>query len=65
MDFYGIYTPVITPHRGDFSIDEDGFASVIEHLIDAGVHGIVIAGTTGEYYAQSMAEMKTYAIAWG
>ena len=58
MDFYGIYTPVITPHRGDFSIDEDGFASVIEHLIDAGVHGIVIAGTTGEYYAQSMAERK-------
>ena len=58
MDFYGIYTPVITPHHGDFSIDEDGFASVIEHLIDAGVHGIVIAGTTGEYYAQSMAERK-------
>jgi 4-hydroxy-tetrahydrodipicolinate synthase len=58
MDFYGIYTPVITPHRGDFSVDEDGFASVIEHLIDAGVHGIVIAGTTGEYYAQSMAERK-------
>ena len=58
MDFYGIYTPVITPHHGDFSIDEDGFASVIEHLIDAGVHGIVIAGPTGEYYAQSMAERK-------
>ena len=58
MDFYGIYTPVITPHNPDFSIDEAGFATVIEHLISSGVHGIVIAGTTGEYYAQSMAERE-------
>ena len=58
MDFYGIYTPVITPHNPDFSIDEAGFATVIEHLISSGVHGIVNAGTTGEYYAQSMAERE-------
>ena len=31
---------------------------MIEHLISSGVHGIVIAGTTGEYYAQSMAERE-------
>ena len=56
MKFEGIYTPVITPHRADFSIDEDRFAAVIEHLIGAGVHGLIIAGTTGEYYAQSPEE---------
>lgn len=56
MDFYGIYTPVITPHHEDGSIDEAGFAEVIEHLIHEGVHGIIIAGTTGEYYAQTMEE---------
>ena len=56
MDFYGIYTPVITPHFDDYGIDEKGFAQVIEHLIEQGVHGIIIAGTTGEYYAQSMQE---------
>ena len=56
MEFYGIYTPVITPHFDDYAIDEDGFASVIENLIADGVHGIIIAGTTGEYYAQSMEE---------
>ena len=33
MRFEGIYTPVVTPHRQDHSIDEDGFAEVIEHLI--------------------------------
>ena len=41
MDFEGIYTPVITPFNDDFSIDRKGFAAVIEHLIEAGVHGIV------------------------
>lgn len=58
MDFYGIYTPVITPYGDDHAINEDGFAAMIEHLIAAGVHGIVIAGTTGEYYAQTTAERE-------
>ena len=29
---------------------------MIEHLIGSGVHGLVVAGTTGEYYAQSREE---------
>ena len=56
MKFEGIYTPVITPYREDGSIDRDAFAGVLEHLIAAGVHGIVNGGSTGEYYAQSMEE---------
>jgi len=56
MQFEGIYTPVVTPHREDHSIDEERFRAVIDHLIKSGVHGLIIAGTTGEYYAQSMEE---------
>lgn len=56
MRFEGIYTPVVTPHRADFSIDMDKFAETIDFLIEAGVSGLVIAGTTGEYYAQSPEE---------
>lgn len=56
MKFEGIYTPVITPHRDDGSIDRDAFAAMIEHLIGAGVHGLINGGSTGEYYAQSMDE---------
>jgi 4-hydroxy-tetrahydrodipicolinate synthase len=59
MRFEGIYTPVVTPYGDDFSIDKDRFAVVIEHLISAGVHGLIIAGTTGEYYAQSTEERIT------
>ena len=56
MNFDGIYTPVITPHREDGAIDRDGFAAMIEFLIASGVHGIINGGSTGEYYAQSMEE---------
>lgn len=56
MKFEGIYTPVVTPHNDDHSINKDRFADVIEHLIASGVHGLIIAGTTGEYYAQTMEE---------
>ena len=56
MKFEGIYTPVITPYREDYSIDYERLAEIIDFLIDAGVHGIISAGTTGEYYAQSMPE---------
>ena len=56
MQFEGIYTPVVTPYNDDFSIDRDRFADVIEHLIASGINGLIIAGTTGEYYAQSTEE---------
>jgi 4-hydroxy-tetrahydrodipicolinate synthase len=56
MKFEGIYTPIITPYRDDFSINYERLSEVVEFLIDAGVHGIISAGTTGEYYAQSSEE---------
>jgi 4-hydroxy-tetrahydrodipicolinate synthase len=56
MKIEGIYTPVITPYREDFSINYERLAQVVEFLVEAGVHGIISSGTTGEYYAQSMQE---------
>lgn len=56
MRFEGIYTPAITPHGVDGAIDRAAFAEVIESLIAAGVHGIIVGGSTGEYYAHSAEE---------
>ncbi|MGE0004311.1 MAG: dihydrodipicolinate synthase family protein [Parvibaculaceae bacterium] len=56
MSFQGIIPPVTTPFHADGSIDRDGFSAMVEHLIASGVHGIVVGGTTGEYYAQSRDE---------
>lgn len=58
MNFDGIYTPAITPLATDGSIDFPAFDAVLEHLIESGVHGIIIGGSTGEYYAQTADERR-------
>ena len=54
--FDGIYTPVITPYHADATVNRDALAEVIEQLIASGVHGIISGGSTGENYAQTVAE---------
>jgi 4-hydroxy-tetrahydrodipicolinate synthase len=56
MNFDGIFTPAITPLSADGQIDFSAFAEVIEYLIESKVHGIVIGGSTGEYYAHTAEE---------
>ena len=48
MQLQGLYVALVTPFTADGAIDEDGFRSNIEFLIDSGVAGIVPCGTTGE-----------------
>ncbi|ATU95317.1 dihydrodipicolinate synthase family protein [Phyllobacterium zundukense] len=56
MNFEGIYTPAITPLSPDGQIDKKAFAAVLESLIEAKIHGIIVGGSTGEYYAQTAQE---------
>ncbi|MGY0613782.1 dihydrodipicolinate synthase family protein [Vibrio sp. FJH11] len=56
MKFIGIYTPVITPFSHDGSIDFDAYSVHIKYLVSQGVQGLVIGGTTGEYYVESLEE---------
>jgi 4-hydroxy-tetrahydrodipicolinate synthase len=39
---------MVTPLNQDLSLDQKGLERLIEHLIEGGVHGIFILGTTGE-----------------
>ena len=48
MNFEGTYVAMVTPFTQDKEIDEEGFRSNINYLIDKGVTGLVGAGTTGE-----------------
>ena len=54
--FEGIYTPVVTPFHPDMTLNRDALSAVIETLIDKGVHGLISGGSTGENYAQTIAE---------
>ncbi len=56
MRFEGIYTPIITPFAADGSIDFEAYGQVIDWQIENGVHGIIVGGSTGEFYALSMKE---------
>ena len=48
MNFEGTYVAMVTPFTEDREIDEEGFRSNINYLIEKGVNGLVGAGTTGE-----------------
>ena len=56
MNFEGIYPPVITPYNDDYSINFEHFSQIIESLLSAGVDGLIIGGTTGEYHVQTIEE---------
>jgi 2-dehydro-3-deoxy-D-pentonate aldolase len=44
----GIIPPVVTPLINDNELDEQGIEKLIRHLLEGGVHGIFLLGTTGE-----------------
>ncbi len=48
LSLKGIIPPVITPLINNRELDTKGLTQLIRHLIDGGVHGLFILGTTGE-----------------
>ena len=58
MNFEVTYVAMVTPFTEDLKIDEEGFRSNINYLIDNGVSGLVGAGTTGESATMSHDEHK-------
>ena len=46
--FTGVVPPVVTPLNADFTVDYASFTRVLEHLIDGGVHGLFVLGSTSE-----------------
>jgi 4-hydroxy-tetrahydrodipicolinate synthase len=56
---HGIVPPMTTPFRPDETIDEDVLRGEARHLIEtAGVHGLAVAGSTGEGHAMTTAEVR-------
>jgi 4-hydroxy-tetrahydrodipicolinate synthase len=47
--FQGIYCPMLTPLNHDETIDQASMRRLIDFLVDGGVHGIWVMGTTGEF----------------
>lgn len=49
----GVIVPILTPLNSDETVDKDSLRRLLNYLIDNGVHGIWVSGTTGEFAAMS------------
>jgi 4-hydroxy-tetrahydrodipicolinate synthase len=49
--FFGVVPAMATPFTADFRLDEARAAELIDWYLGAGVHGISVAGSQGEFFA--------------
>jgi 4-hydroxy-tetrahydrodipicolinate synthase len=54
----GIIPAMITPLTDEGRLNRSAFRRFIDYLIEGGLHGIFVAGTTGEFYGLSADEKK-------
>jgi len=47
----GIVVPLSTPLTNELSVDSEGLAKLLDHVITHGVHGVFILGSRGEFIA--------------
>ncbi len=59
VDWQGVFTALVTPFREDGSLDEAAYAALVKRQVEAGIHGLVPCGTTGEAPAMTMNEWET------
>ena len=58
---HGIVPPMTTPFGPDEEIDEGAFRNDVRYLVEAGVHGLAVGGSTGEGHTLSFDELRRMA----
>lgn len=48
LKLHGVVPPVVTPLTPDFHVDKPALRRVVRHLLDGGVHGLFVLGSTSE-----------------
>jgi len=56
----GVQVLLSTPMAADGSLDYDSTNRLVEHVIRGGVHGIILLGSTGEFFSLSEAERREF-----
>ena len=57
MELKGIIPPMTTPFHENGDIDEAAFCQDVDYLLQAGVHGLAVGGSTGEGHTLSKEEL--------
>ncbi|BEU88874.1 dihydrodipicolinate synthase family protein [Selenomonas sp. TAMA-11512] len=58
MKFQGIMSPIITPFKEDGRIDLANFEKHLDHLAAAGIHGVLVFGSLGEFFSVPVEDKK-------
>jgi 4-hydroxy-tetrahydrodipicolinate synthase len=61
VNWKGYWTAPVTPFTADGAVNETGLVGVVRHAVDAGVHGILVNGSTGEWFSQGDQERRRIA----
>lgn len=55
---FGIIPAVITPITAEGKFNEKAMRKLVNYLIDGGIHGLFVVGTTGEFYGLDPVEKR-------
>jgi 4-hydroxy-tetrahydrodipicolinate synthase len=58
LDLQGVICPILTPFNDDDRIDLPSVRQLVDYLLDRGVHGLMVGGTTGEGMLLSLEERE-------
>ena len=58
MRFHGIIPPAVTPMQSNEDVDLPRLRETLDRLLAAGVHGLFVLGTTGEFFALDESEKQ-------
>ncbi|MEP6812474.1 MAG: dihydrodipicolinate synthase family protein [Actinomycetota bacterium] len=61
VSWHGYWPACPTPFARDGSVDTDALRNLLDWYIGEGLHGVLINGTTGEWFSQSADERKLVA----
>jgi 4-hydroxy-tetrahydrodipicolinate synthase len=56
QELVGIIPPVVTPFLANEDLDEEAMRRELCHMLDAGVHGLTLSGSTGEGHTLTVEE---------
>lgn len=56
--FRGVHSALVTPFDEQDRVDEDALAALVEDQLRAGLHGVVVNGSTGEFAALTSDERR-------
>ena len=58
VDWHGYWVAAPTPFTASGELDETGWAQLVRLYAGQGVHGLLVNGSTGEWFSQSPAERR-------